>query len=260
MKRKKKIALVLSGGGALGCAHIGVIKVLEKYNVPIDIIVGTSMGGVVGAGYSVGLSVDEMTDFATKFKTTDFIDMNFNISGVFSGKGVMKIINKFLPDINIEDLNKKFACVSSDLLTATEYVFTTGSVREAVRATLSLPGVFVPVEKDNKLLVDGGVLNNLPENVAINMGADIVISCDVLANFNLSKAPKNAIESLLWGVNITVKELQRLKGYQGDVILKPDMHGLGQVVFTKKKVELAIRRGEQEAERMIKDILKLIKE
>lgn len=260
MKKKKKIALVLSGGGALGCAHIGVIKVLEKYKVPIDIIVGTSMGGVVGAGYSAGLSVQEMVDFAVKFKTTDFLDMNFNASGVFSGKGVMKIINKFLPDINIENLNKTFACVSSDLLSATEYVFTSGSIREAVRATLSLPGVFVPVKKDDKILVDGGMLNNLPENVAYDLGADVVISCDVLANFNLTKAPKNAVESLIWGINITTKKLQILKGYSADVVLKPNMQGLGQILFTKKKAELAIRRGEQETERMIKDILKLIKE
>lgn len=257
--KKKKIALVLGGGGALGCAHIGVIKALEKHNIPIDIIVGTSMGGVVGAAYVSGLSVKEMTDFATKFRTINFVDMNFDASGLFSGKGVMSIINKFLPDINIESLNKEFACVASDLLEAKEYVFKSGSIREAVRATLSLPGIFVPVKKDNKVLVDGGLLNNLPEDVAMEMGADIIISSDVLANFKLSKAPKNAIESLVWGINIATKEVQKLKSYHADIVIRPDTTGIGQLNFTKKKTELAIKRGEEETERRIKEIQKIIK-
>lgn len=259
MEKKKKVALVLSGGGALGFAHIGVLKVLEKYKVPIDIIVGTSMGAVVGAAYSIGLGVEKMIELATKFKTTNLVDMNFDWTGFFSGRGVMKMINKFLPDKNIEDLSKNFACVSSDLLSAREYVFTSGPIREAVRASLSLPGIFVPVKKDGKVLVDGGMLNNLPENVAVDLGADIIIACDVLANYNLKKAPRNAVESLVWGINIATKEMQRLKGYKADVILKPNMQGLGQLSFTSKKTELAIKRGEMEAKRNIVEIMSLIK-
>ena len=103
---RKKVALVLGGGSALGFAHIGVIKVLEQNNIPIDMVIGTSMGALVGAAYSVGLNTDEMQDFAEKFKTLNFFDVNFNRSGLFSGKGVMRVINKFLPDDNIENLQK----------------------------------------------------------------------------------------------------------------------------------------------------------
>lgn len=254
----KKVALVLSGGGALGCAHIGVIKVLEKYNVPIDIVVGTSMGGVVGAGYSAGLTTKQMTDFAVKFRTIDFLDVNFDSSGLFSGKGVMKAINKFLPDKNIECLDKTFACVATDLLEEKEVVFKTGSLRDAVRATLSLPGVFVPFKKDDKILVDGGILNNLPEDVAMKMGADIIISCDVLTNYRITKRPRNAIETLMYSVNISTKEIQKLKSCHSDILLQPDMSGLGQISFTKKKTLLAIKRGEEETERNIKSILALL--
>ena len=162
MNTSKKVALVLSGGGALGCAHIGVIKVFEKYGIPIDIIVGTSMGGLVGASYSVGLTTKEMTDFACKFRTIDFLDVNFDASGLFSGKGVMRVINRFLPDVTIESLSKNFACVASDLYSEKELVFKTGSIRDAVRATISIPGMFVPFKYEDKLLVDGGILNNLP--------------------------------------------------------------------------------------------------
>lgn len=260
MKTRKKIALVLGGGGALGCAHIGVIKVLKKYNIPIDIVVGTSMGGVVGAAYAVGLDIDQMTSFATKFKTTDFLDVNFDASGLFSGKGVMNNIHKFIPDVNIESLDTVFACVASDLMSEKEYVFQTGSLREAVRATLSIPGIFVPVKKDDMLLVDGGILNNLPEEVAVKLGADIIISSDVLANFKLTQAPKNAIETLVYSINLSTKEMQKYKAYHADVLLRPDMTGLGQMIFTKKKTELAIARGEEETEEHIQEIIEKINE
>lgn len=260
MRTDKKIALVLSGGGALGCAHIGVIKTLEKYNIPIDIIVGTSMGGVVGASYAVGLSTEEMTKFACKFRTMDFFDLNFDSSGLFSGKGVMRVINKFLPDERIENLSRVFACVSTDLYSESEVVFKTGSVRDAVRATLSIPGIFIPFQKDDKLLVDGGILNNLPEDVAMELGADIIISCDVLSNYKVTRVPKTALETLIYSINLATKEMQKFKALHSDISIKPDLSGLNQLNFSKKKTMLAISRGEAEAEKHIKEIIELIKE
>ena len=256
---RKKVALVLSGGGALGCAHIGVIKVFEKYGIPIDIIVGTSMGGVVGASYAVGLTTKEMTDFACKFRTIDFLDINFDSSGLFSGKGVMKIINKFLPDVNIESLPKTFACVASDLYSEKEVAFKTGSIRDAVRATISIPGFFVPFQKDDKLLVDGGILNNMPEDIAMELGADIIISCDVLSSFKLTRRPRNALETIIYSINVATKEIQKFKCLHSDVLLKPNVEGLQQLSFTKAKTRTAIRRGEEEAEKHIKEIIKVIK-
>lgn len=256
---RKKIALVLSGGSALGFAHIGVIKTLEKYNIPIDIIVGTSMGGLVGASYASGLSVQQMTDFACKFKKIHFIDVNFNASGLFSGKGVMKNINKFLPDKKIEELKLSFGCVACDLLTEKEVIFTTGSVRDAVRSTLSIPGFFVPYEIDGKLLVDGGVINNLPDELAVKMGADVIIAVDVLSKCKLKDAPKNAIDSLIASINVLTKEVQNYKSIHSDIIIKPDISCLTQMSFGKKNTLKAISLGEEECEKQIKKILQLIK-
>lgn len=256
---RKKVALVLSGGSALGFAHIGVIKILEKYNVPIDIIVGTSMGGLVGASYASGLSVKEMTDFACKFKKIHFIDVNFNASGIFSGKGVMKNINKFLPDKKIEELNISFGCVACDLLTEKEVVFTTGSVRDAVRSTLSIPGFFVPYSIEDKLLVDGGVVNNLPDDLAVKMGADVIIAVDVLSKCKLKEAPKNAFDSLIASINVLTKEVQNYKSIHSDVLLQPDISSLTQMSFGKKNTLKAISIGEKECENHIKEILQLIK-
>ncbi|MGN0960915.1 MAG: patatin-like phospholipase family protein, partial [Christensenellales bacterium] len=177
---------------------------------------------------------------------------------LFSGKGVMKIINQFIPDVKIESLDKTFACVASDLIAEKEVVLKTGSLRDAVRATMSIPGFFVPFNKDGRILVDGGILNNLPEDVAVELGADIIISCDVLTKCKITKRPKNAFETLMYSVNMSTKEIQKLKAYHSDILIQPDMTGLGQLVFTKKKTLLAIKRGEEETEKYIKKIQKLI--
>lgn len=258
--RRKKIALVLSGGSALGFAHIGVIDILEKYNIPIDMIVGTSMGGLVGASYVSGLSVAEMTKFACKFKKVNFVDINFNSSGLFSGKGVMKNINKFLPDKNIEDMKIKFTCVACDLLTEKEKIFMSGSIRDAVRSTLSIPGFFVPYAIDDMLLVDGGIVNNLPDDVAKKLGADIIISVDVLKKCKLKEKPKNAISSLLTSINILTKVCQKHKKSCSDIIIEPDISCLTQLSFGKENALKAIEIGRIETEKHINDILRLIQE
>ena len=210
---RKKVALVLRGGSALGFAHIGVIKVLEKYGVPIDIIVGTSMGGLVGASYVSGLTVEEMIEYAIKFKNIHFVDFNFSGEGLFAGRGVMRAINKFLPDEKIECLPRTFACVACDIMEEKEIVFKTGKLRDAVRATLSIPGFFAPHKADNRHLVDGGIINNLPEDVAMEMGADIIISVDVLEKFKLSKNPKNIIDTLMYSLAVSTKVIQDYKSH-----------------------------------------------
>lgn len=255
---KKRVALVLSGGAALGCAHIGVIKVLQEHNIPIDIVVGTSMGGVVGAGYAVGLTYEEMAELATNFRTFNFLDLNFDISGMFSGKGVMKTLNKFLPDGNIEDLPIKFACVASDLIGEQPVVFDKGPIRDAVRATISIPGVFSPIYENNRILVDGGILNNMPEDVAVQMGADIIISCDVLNKFKISQKPKTPVDAIMYSMILSAKELQKFKSTHADLTITPNMMGITPFSFTADKSELAIKRGERAAKNCLDEIKKLV--
>ncbi len=255
----KKVALVLSGGSALGFAHVGVISVLEKYGINIDMVVGTSMGGLVGAAYATGLTVDEMTKFACKFKRIHFFDVNFNASGLFSGKGVMKNINRFLPDKKIERCKTKFACVSCDLLTEKEVIFDKGSIRDAVRSTLSIPGFFVPFKIGNKLLIDGGCVNNMPDDVALKMGADVIISVDVINYCKIDKKPKNAIDSLVGAINILTKTVQHLKATNSNIILRPDLTGFTQMSFGKNNALKIIEIGKKETEKHIDEILKLVK-
>lgn len=255
----KKVALVLSGGSALGFAHIGVIKTLEKYNVPIDIIVGTSMGGLVGAAYSSGLSVPEMIKFACKFKKIHFFDINFNASGLFSGKGVMRNINKFLPDKKIENLKPNFACIACDLKEEKQVIFKTGSVRDAVRSTLSVPGFFVPFKKDDMLLVDGGCVNNMPDDVAKKMGADVIIAVDVIKYCKLASNPKTVIDTLIASINVMTKVVTKNRQSYYDFLIEPNLTGFTQMSFGKKNVLKLIELGQKETEKKIKEILKVIK-
>jgi len=256
---RKKVALVLSGGSALGFSHIGVIKTLEKYGVPIDMIVGTSMGALVGACYCAGMKTSDMEKFAQEFKKTDLMDLNFDKKGLFSGKGVMKRINNYIPDINIEALDREYACVACDLAEEKEIVFKTGSLRDAVRASMSIPGVFVPLSIDDKSLIDGGVINNLPEDVAVEMGADVIISVDCLTKCKLHRKPKNAGEILFYAINVCIKEIQKLKSYHADVLLQPNTKDLTLMGFGKTNTIKCIREGVIETEKNIQKILSLIK-
>ena len=256
---RKKVGLVLSGGAALGYAHIGVIKELEKHKIPIDIVVGTSMGGLVGAAYCSGASVEDMLDIANKFKTINFLDVNFNKSGIFSGNGMMTKINKIIPDIDIENMKIPFACVGCDINNEKEIVFDKGNLRNAVRTTISIPGLFVPVKDGDNNLVDGGVINNVPDNIAKKMGADIIICVDVIKNYKLKGNLTNIIDTLFYSINLLTKEMQRKKKKYYDVLIAPDLSECKQMGFNTKTVETCVRIGEEETKKYIKEIKELLK-
>ena len=257
---RKKVALVLSGGASLGYAHIGVLKVLQKYNIPIDIVVGTSMGALVGAAYCAGIDLHEMELYARRFRLIHFIDLNFDRSGLFSGKGIMKKLQKYLPNVNIESLDKSFACVAADLVTEKQVVMRTGNLRDAVRASMSIPGVFVPCCRDGMVLVDGGIINNLPEDVAVEMGAEVIISSDVLSKCRVHDSPKDLLETFLFSINLSTKEIQKVKAQHSDILLQPNTDECIQIDFSLKTTKKIIKEGELEAEKHIEEIIKLLKE
>src|SRR5512143_3015601 len=193
-----KIGLALGGGGARGLAHIGILKVLQREQIPIDVITGTSMGGIVGAMHAVGLSPEQMEAEAMKrgeinqiFK---LIDVRLVGSGLLGGRRIKKMLAEMLgAETTFADLRLPFAVVSVDYTSGREVVLKEGNVVDAVRATMSVPGVFEPVELNNCQLLDGGVLNNVPVDVARDLGADKVIAVDVLPNFRLNQPGQEPI-------------------------------------------------------------------
>lgn len=176
----RKVALVLSGGGAQGgWVHLGAVQVLEKEKVPFDIIVGTSVGGIIGWGLASGFSVKKLIEKADIITQKDVKKISGDIYAIFDPSAAFEKMKKIYGDKNIEDLPKKFAVTAVDLLTGEEIVLDKGRAVDAIKATTSIPGIFPPVEINGRLLVDGGVLNVLPVDVAYKMGATITIAIDV---------------------------------------------------------------------------------
>jgi len=181
---KKDAALVLSGGGARGIAHIGVIEELIENGYNISSIAGTSMGALVGGMYALG-KLDEFKKWICeldKIQVFRLVDFTLSNKGLIKGEKVLKRIREFIPDKNIEDLDIPFAAVAADILHHDEIVFTKGSIYEAIRASISIPTVFTPIKSENRLLVDGGVMNNIPVNRVSRKEGDELIVVNVNAS------------------------------------------------------------------------------
>jgi len=186
---KKKVALVLSGGGARGIAHIGVIEELEKRGYEINSIAGTSMGALVGGMYAAG-KLEEYREWMCsldKMKVFSLVDFTFSADGIVKGDKVLNAIKNFVPDTNIEDLKIAYSATAADIENHKEIVYRTGSLYEAIRASIAIPMVITPVIKENAIIVDGGVVNNLPiSNVKRNNG-DLLVAVYVNANVETIK-------------------------------------------------------------------------
>ena len=188
---EKKVSLVLSGGGARGIAHIGVIEELEKQGFEIKSISGTSMGALVGAVYSIGKMEEYKNWIYTldKLEVFKLIDFTFSSQGFVKGDRVFKKMKEFIPDINIEDLKIHYAATATDITNKKEVIFTKGSIYEAVRASIAIPTVISPVKTENSLLVDGGVINPVPINHAKRTKDDILVVVHVNADVPVYKPP-----------------------------------------------------------------------
>jgi len=235
---KPKIALVLGGGAARGFAHVGVIRALEQEKVPIDLIVGASVGSLIGAIYAYDMNSFELEWTAFLIEKDSLFD--YGMFTAFTGMGVAKgdkleeFVKSKVPVVNIEDLKMPFAAVAADLNRGTRVVLDKGSVARAVRASSAIPGVFPPVDHQGKMLVDGGVIDNIPVSVAREKGADIVIAVDIsenVINFNIT----NLLDVMLQSITIMGAENAKYKKKEADVLISPKVGDVGMQDFTQKK-------------------------
>jgi NTE family protein len=187
MYNRRKIGLALGSGAARGLAHIGVLKVLSANQIPIDFIAGSSIGALIGALYVSGLSIDQMEEVACNVDwklTAQLFTPTLPYAGLVEGKRIRHFLGSLIGDKNFEDAKLPFAVVATDVLTGEEIIIKNGSLIEAVRASISIPGIFTPVVYQNRFLVDGGVVNPVPVDVVRDMGADIVIAVNVMSSLN----------------------------------------------------------------------------
>jgi len=184
---RPRLGLALSGGGACGLAHIGVLKELERAHIPIDYLAGTSMGGVIAAVYAAGMGPAKIEAIAMEFAESrnilKLVDRTAPRRGLFQGEQLHAFFRQHLRELTFAELRIPLTLVAVDLNSGQEVHFHEGRVADAVRASVSVPGLLAPVESNGQCLVDGGLLNNLPADVVRQMGANLVLAVDV-ANGN----------------------------------------------------------------------------
>jgi NTE family protein len=246
-----KIGLALGSGGARGFAHLGVLKVLEEENIPISYIAGSSIGALVAALYASGLGLDRLYKLAKSFRRNDFIDLTIPKMGLIAGKRITEFIRLLTKGKKIEELEIPIAIVATDLQTGAKVVFRQGDVARAVRASISIPGIFVPAEVDGRLLVDGGVVDRVPVSVAREMGADIVIAVDV-SPVNVNSEITSIFDVILQSLDILQDEIVSHRQLASDVMIRPRVEAYSSRAFTD--IEEIIAIGEEEAR---KDIAKI---
>ena len=257
----KKVGLVLSGGAAYGLAHIGIIKVLRENNIPIDVITGTSMGALIGGLYAAGISTNKMEEILIKFTRRMIIDIDiFAISrgGLLHGKKVVKFLQSLVGDINIEDLETPFCAIASDIAAGEKCVLDKGSLVQAIRASISIPGVFKPVIIGKKCLVDGGACGNLPVEEARMLGAEKVIGIDVCSNYKKNFNLKSAVDVVVSSSNLLIKTLVEAQKDKGDVYINIDQPNVEQDKLYYENSKKAIKNGEKAAVKALPEIKKML--
>lgn len=237
-----RVALVLGGGGAKGFAHVGVIRVLEDAGIPIELVVGTSVGSLVGALYAAQPNSYALERLARGLDRDDFFDFSLAPAlfgeGLATGDRLERFVRERVNGRTFEALRIPVAAVATDLDTGERVVLREGDVARAVRASCAIPGVLEPVHHAGRVLVDGGVVRNLPVDVARQLGADVVVAVD-LAALEPKATASNFVEVILRAVNLVSRaEADQLQGI-ADVTLEPAVGGVGFIDFDRKEAAIA---------------------
>ena len=289
---RKKVGLVLGGGGAKGAAEVGVLKVLEEAGIPIDYIAGTSIGAIVGGLYAIGYDAADIDSlyrnqnwifllsdqvkresetFLSKEEREKYI-VHIPLSkerkvslpaGYVKGQNIFNLFSKLTVGYHqVDDFSNlpiPFRCVAVDLVDGKEVVFSSGSLPMAMRASMSIPGVFAPVEWKGKMLVDGGALNNLPVDVAREMGADVIICVDLSTGWKKKeelKSPSAVVEQLIGMMGQTK---YRKNMAEADLYINPSLKGFSAASFQPEAIDTMIQRGELAARQKWGELMDLKK-
>jgi NTE family protein len=266
-KRKRRIGLALSGGAARGLAHIGVLDVLHKHGIPIDMIAGTSAGAIMGAIYAAHQDTDRLLEYALDpawKKFSSMSDPTLERTGFIKGKKIQKLLTGFIGgDLDFADLKIPLACVATDIDTGEEIIINSGKVMDAVRASISLPGIFTVVKREGRYLVDGGLTTPVPIHVTRDMGADFIIAVNVNPDVTkrLGKAyqarvalhkPPNLLQIMMQSIYITTWALAHSCLTGADIAIEPDLGDITSSDF--KLAGKMIYRGREAAEAALPEL------
>jgi len=219
--RRPKIGLVLSGGGAAGVAHIGVLQALDRAGIVPDFVVGASMGALIGAAYCFGNDVYHMEREARQMSWKDVAPLTIpRMMGLIPSENIRRLFSRHAKGNYFADLKIPLAVIITDLKAGERLIVQEGDLFDAVQASCAIPGIFTPVKQDDKILVDGGVLSNLPVDVARQLGADIVIASDVQASWTTPDQIVNAMHVVAHSMFLTIKQITELAAQDADFLLR----------------------------------------
>ncbi len=288
---RKKVAVVLSGGGAKGMAHIGVLKVLERAGIPVDIVTGTSMGSIIGGLYAIGYNAHALDSMVRvqdwSYVISDKENMrsqslddrekqytyvystgltigkhNSQAGGIIKGKNLAELFQRLCTGYTdsldfTRDLRIPFACVATNIIDNSEVDFHSGRLPQAMRASMAIPAAFSPVRIDDKVLVDGGLKNNYPADVARQMGADIIIGVTVQGPPKVAEDMGGTMSILSQIIDVNCKNKYDENLAITDLHVPVNTKGYGSASFSPAAIDTLIRRGEEEAMRHWDDIIAL---
>jgi len=253
----EKIGLALGGGVARGLAHIGVLKALQQLHIRPDLVSGTSIGAVIGALYAGGMTAEEMERTARGLnwgRRALLIDVTVPRTGLIKGERVKRLLQRMVGDAQFADLNLPFACVATDLMTGEEVVMDDGPVVEAVRASISIPAIFTPVERNGRILVDGGLSAPVPVRALKEMGADFIIAVNVIPSARKrartsrrGKRPRmpNIFDVIMQTNYIVSYQRVRSNLRRADLVIEPPVEDVDIADF--HRIKDCISRGEEAA-------------
>lgn len=285
LSAEEKIGLALSGGGARALAHIGVLKVIDKKNIPIDYIAGTSIGAVVGGLYAMGYSAEKIEKIILDLEWNDILNDEISRDDVYISQKRWKpyaniffdLDNNFKPNLprafvpgndlinklfaltypvsttrDFDELEIPFRCVSTNIITGKKKVFSNGSLHEVMRASMSFPSVISPFQLEDNLYIDGGITDNLPTGVVKNMGADFIIGVDASSDLKTNEELISLVDVLEQTVNVNISENIKKSRNICDVLIKIDLDNIDLLNFDKKEQIIAI--GERAAQNYFSDL------
>lgn len=229
---KSVIGIALGSGGAKGFAHVGVLKALEECDIPVDVVSGSSMGSLVGAFYVTGMKSNFMERLARTLTWRHWVDVTVPRVGLITGKKVHELVALLTHQAEFASTELPFAVVATELVSRQLVTFRSGSVADAVRASISIPGVFVPFVKDDAVYVDGGVMERVPVAAARDLGATSVIAIDVAAN-RRHVVPETMMDVISMSLDAMQEPFIGARVADAAVVLRPDLSEIGTSQFSR---------------------------
>lgn len=257
LSNKQRIGLALGGGAVLGAAHIGVLKVLDEYDIPVNAVAGTSIGAVIAALFAFGKNCKEIEEIANHLKWLDAASPTLSQFGLVSNKKLGQTMIDLIGDVEFSQANIPLVMIAVDITSGEKVILDRGNVAEAVMASTCIPGVFTPIEIEGRMLVDGGLLEIVPVSPLKDMGMDIIIGVDLLTGRHTTRKPHNLIDLLLNSFYIALRNTSAQHTDEAYILIAPDLLGFNPV--DTHQVPDLIERGYQAAHAVFSEKIELMK-